>query len=402
MPGLFKKITGKSGKKSPAAAQHRSAEQGDSFAGTGIKELTLINNEIVIQQHDGAQLPLLHKGKIAIEISDEARCQIARKIARLLPELGDTKKLELLDYTERVLKSLCKDQLVRVRRILAQELKDYPDAPHELITTLAWDESLEVAGPVLECSPVLTDQDLVQIIQGAKIPGVSEAVAKRSRLSSFVADAIVRTGHRAAITRLLRNEEADISEGSYERIVEEAPEVEMWHEPLMLRPDLPGVIMNKLAGFVSESLVIRLREEGKLSKRSAKELLHGIQERLDDPSLDKRKNAAENVEDLFTEGRLDAETIDDAICRKDLPFVCSAIGLLAKCSDNRVRKVIDSHNPKAITALCWKAGLPMRISRQIQLRLARIHHTRLLNPKNGTDYPLSPEEMKVYLDLVGD
>lgn len=401
---MLKKSWGKNKKKSAGVAQ---APQGPRAAMSDsgrseIREITLVNNEIFIQNDQGDSTPLLTNKKLSIEITDEARCQIARKIARLLPELANAKKLELLEYTERVLEALCKDQLVRVRRILAQELKDYEDAPRKLITTLAWDDELEVSRPVLECSPVLTDQDLIDIISATKIPGVANAIAKRPRLSSKVSGAIVKSGFKGAVTSLLDNKNADISPKSYDRIAKDAPDVEMWHEPLMLRPDLPSRTMNKLAGFVSESLVIRLREQDMISRKTAKGLLKEIHKRLENPTVDNHKNAAEKAQDLYELGELDSEIIDDAVCRKDKGFVYKSLSLLSGYPVQKVGRMVESGNPKVITGLCWKAGVSMRVSMQIQLRMARVHHTKMLHAKGGKDYPLQPEEMEFYLDLFQD
>ena len=41
----------------------------------------------------------------------------------------------------------------------------------------------------------------------------------------------------------------------------------------------------------------------------------------------------------------------------------------------------------------------MRTAIQLQLKLGRIHHSRILNAKGGIDYPLPETEMLHYIDL---
>ena len=64
-----------------------------------------------------------------------------------------------------------------------------------------------------------------------------------------------------------------------------------------------------------------------------------------------------------------------------------------------IKRILGSCNARLITALCWKALLPMRLAYQIQIRIGRVPHTKLVPAKNGTDYPLSEKEMQDYLDM---
>jgi hypothetical protein len=54
-----------------------------------------------------------------------------------------------------------------------------------------------------------------------------------------------------------------------------------------------------------------------------------------------------------------------------------------------------------VTALAWRANLSMRQALQLQLRVAHIPPTAALNPRGGTDYPLTPAEMEWQLGLFG-
>ena len=54
--------------------------------------------------------------------------------------------------------------MARVRRIVAEALKDVANALPEVINRLARDTEIVVSGPILESSPVLTDDDLLAIV----------------------------------------------------------------------------------------------------------------------------------------------------------------------------------------------------------------------------------------------
>ena len=64
-----------------------------------------------------------------------------------------------------------------------------------------------------------------------------------------------------------------------------------------------------------------------------------------------------------------------------------------------VKKAISMKNPRAITALCWKAQFSMRFSVNVQRLICRIPHQDILYPKEGAEFPLTEDEMKWQLDL---
>jgi hypothetical protein len=64
-----------------------------------------------------------------------------------------------------------------------------------------------------------------------------------------------------------------------------------------------------------------------------------------------------------------------------------------------VQRVLSSASGKAVTALCWKAGFKMRFALEVQRRIARVPGRSILNARDGVDYPLSPEEMEIQLEL---
>ena len=52
-----------------------------------------------------------------------------------------------------------------------------------------------------------------------------------------------------------------------------------------------------------------------------------------------------------------------------------------------------------MTALAWKAGCSVRFAKQLQIRMGGIPPSQVLNPRAGTDYPLSENEMDWQIDF---
>src|SRR5690606_31749896 len=55
---------------------------------------------------------------LAQDADEEVRCQLARKIARLIPDLNETERARVRDLAIETLETLAQDQLPRVRAIV--------------------------------------------------------------------------------------------------------------------------------------------------------------------------------------------------------------------------------------------------------------------------------------------
>ncbi|CAK0754891.1 DUF2336 domain-containing protein [uncultured Gammaproteobacteria bacterium] len=379
---------------------------------------------------------------------------LARKLAQLLPSLPPERLGQLEKLTLEILETLARDQAAEVRTILAEELKNYADAPHSVISTLARDIELNVSGPVLRHSPILTDEDLLEIIIGGPPDGALSAIAKRAGVSPIIAEAIATSDDTAAVTVLLANASAQIREETLDRIIERAPQHEPWHAPLVRRPRLPARAAARLASFVADSLLRELQARTDLGPAVALEVANAVRQRIDRNSAtagqaggsppsgsapgspapgsieaaaaaagsieaaaaaagpDKGKEKGkekekvgespiERVRRLAKEGKLDEATIAAALTGGERPFVLAALAERAGAPQDTVERILGTHTPRPVVSLVWKAGLSMRFAREIQVRLAQIPPQKALNPRGGSDYPMNEAEMRWQLDFFG-
>ena len=65
------------------------------------------------------------------------------------------------------------------------------------------------------------------------------------------------------------------------------------------------------------------------------------------------------------------------------------------------RKILASRSAKAVTALCWQAGLSMRVAFKIQSAVAKLRADELLPARAGVAYPLTEKEMQWHLSYFG-
>ena len=106
-------------------------------------------------------------GLLGDDEDDDVRAELARKIARLMPDLSREEAVHVRDIAIEMLEKLARDQAPRVRAILAEEIKRLDCVPKTVVDRLAHDVEQIVAAPILEYSPLLSDVDLIEIIAGA-------------------------------------------------------------------------------------------------------------------------------------------------------------------------------------------------------------------------------------------
>ena len=348
---------------------------------------------------------------LARDADATVRQDVAAKIGRLAPGLSGQDRERICQLTTEALEVLARDQIAKVRAILAAALKDVADAPPDVIRRLARDAEIAVAGPVLQYSPVLSDEDLLSVIAASPIPGALSAISRRDRVSFPVADAIAATDDVDAIAVLLGNPSAQIREETLDRLADRAADIESWHQPLVARPVLSAKTAQKLARFVAANLLDRLAERHDLDPEAARLVANVVKKRLDEmaaggPAKAEARKAADDAtattraRALFTAGKLDETTIDTALSGGDHAFVIEALALLARLETAVVKKAVSTQSVKGIVAIAWKARMSMALAVELQGKLLRLPHSRVLRPGPGGDYPLKPGELVWHLEFL--
>jgi Uncharacterised protein conserved in bacteria (DUF2336) len=100
-------------------------------------------------------------------------------------------------------------------------------------------------------------------------------------------------------------------------------------------------------------------------------------------------------------GKLTPDVILDALSWQENDFVVLALAHLGNVAPATVRRMLTSGSAKSIVALCWRAGLPVRLTVEVQRKAGKLQPRDLLYPKGGTEYPLTPDELRWQLEFWG-
>lgn len=345
---------------------------------------------------------------LAGDADDDVRSDLAEKIASLSPGLSADEQDRVRQLTYETLEILARDQVTRVRQILAETLKDIADAPPEVIRRLARDAELVVSGPVLQFSPVLNDEDLLEIILNNPASGSLGAISMRGDLVEPVADAIAATENENAIALLLGNHSAQIREETLDALIARAPDVEPWHEPLVQRPTLYGKAASKLARFVAHNLLDRLSQRDDLPPDVLDEVRRVVERRLEEEPAqlpEEEQTTADGatirVQGLLSAGELDEAVVAKAVRNGDREFSIAALAALSGLKVDIIRSVIATKSAKGMVAISWKAGLSPQLSETLQQRLALLQQRDILRAE-GDNYPIDDAAMEWQLDFIKD
>ncbi|HER25812.1 MAG TPA: DUF2336 domain-containing protein, partial [Rhodospirillales bacterium] len=338
---------------------------------------------------------------LAADADQDVRVGLAEKIALLAPGLSADEQDKIRKMTYAALEILARDQVTKVRQIIAETLKDVADAPAQVIRNLARDAEQLVSTPILEFSPILTTEDLLEIIASDPVHGALFAVSRRRNLDSTIADAIIHTDDVDVIAELLGNKSAQIREQTLDKIIDRAADIDVWHEPLVARPQLPVGAASKLARYVAENLLGILMARHDLDEATAEEVRTIVNRRLQEGVSDEGASVIDDIgtgylskaEKLNKVEALNKDVINDALQSGDFEFAAAALVVLSGLSAATVMKAVSDRNAKGIVAISWKAGLPSWVVEQLQLRLCRIPGKDVLIAAEGSDYPLSEDDM---------
>jgi uncharacterized protein (DUF2336 family) len=174
-----------------------------------------------------------------------------------------------------ILQELAADVELEVRAKLAKRLAPVVDAPPKVIRSLAFDDAIEVAGPVLSKSPQLSDADLIENVK-MKSQKHLLAIAQRLRLSAAVTDVLVERGDGSVLRAVAANSGAHLSLLGFDTLAVRALHDGPLALALGVRADLPRQIFLKLLEGASAEVRVKLEAANPRASRDIKDVIDDV------------------------------------------------------------------------------------------------------------------------------
>jgi uncharacterized protein (DUF2336 family) len=149
---------------------------------------------------------------------------------------------------------------VAARARLARRLAGFERAPRNIIHKLAFDDAIEVAGPVLEQSERIDSSALVDNAS-SKSQSHLLAISKRRSIDTAVTDVLVTRGDQEVVNSVASNNGARFSNFGFLHMIQRAEGDSILAERLGLRKDIPRLLFQQLIAKASADVRQRLQRE---------------------------------------------------------------------------------------------------------------------------------------------
>jgi uncharacterized protein (DUF2336 family) len=146
------------------------------------------------------------------------------------------------------------------RAKLAKQLAHSNNAPFNVIMILASDDSIDVAGPVLQHSQRLDDKTLVANAR-TKSQAHLLAISKRSSIPVAVTDELVTRGNRDVVHSIAVNNGASFSDCGFLQMIKRSEGDSILAEHLGLRKEIPRHMFQQLIAKASDDVRRKLERE---------------------------------------------------------------------------------------------------------------------------------------------
>jgi uncharacterized protein (DUF2336 family) len=264
---------------------------------------------------------------------------------------------EQIEVFDDVFHCLIEEIETSAKSLLANRLAPVPKAPPRLIYTLAFDDEIEIAAPVLSHSERLNDDMLIKNAR-SKSQGHLLAISKRKVLSNAVTDVLVERGNNEVVESAVNNPGAEFSEKGFTELVSRAEGNDELATCLGTRRGIPRPHYLKLIARASDSVRARLQAANPRAaddisaavKQAAFNVGHGA-------GGEKAANAQRLVKSLFDDGRLDERQIAEFAAAGRFEETSAALAVWANVPVATVEDMLIESRSEGLMVLAKVAGL---------------------------------------------
>jgi uncharacterized protein (DUF2336 family) len=266
------------------------------------------------------------------------------------------REIELFDD---VLIRLAVEIEVSARALLAVRLAPIENAPPRIIRALAFDDEIDVAGPVLEQSARLDDTALVE---NARKKGQEHllAISRRRSLSESITDVLVERGDQQVLLSTAENRGAKFSAMGFTGLVRRSAGDDRLAACVGSRPEIPPHLFLKLLAKASWSVRAKLEAIHPGARREVREVVAEISDRI---RAEVREGASDHaaarayIGALQRRGQLDDRKMEAIAKAGHLEEIATALAVMCELPLNFVERAMKQERAEMILIIAKAIAL---------------------------------------------
>ena len=247
---------------------------------------------------------------------------------------------------------------VAARAQLSERLAHFDNAPVNIIHKLAFDDAIEVAGPVLRDSKQLETYALVANAC-TKSQAHMLSISKRETLEERVTDELVKRGDQDVVKSVASNTGAKFSDFGFLNMVQRAEGDSILAEQLGLRKDIPRHVFQQLIAKATADVKKRLESErpdmARQIQSSVTELGGELQSKFG-PASRSHFVAKRTVTTQHRLGNLNESSISSYARSHRVEEVTIGLSLLCSLPGDLIERTLLDKNREMLLILCKALG----------------------------------------------
>jgi len=259
------------------------------------------------------------------------------------------------------------EQEARVR--LAERLAPLRNAPPGIIRSLAGDDAIEVASPILRHSERLDDPALVESAKTKSQPHLL-AISQRRSLSEAVTDVLVERGDEQVLLSMAGNSGARFSSQGFAVLVRRADGADALAACIGARPDIPPHLFLKLLATASAAVRAKLEAESPRASHEIHRVVAEITGRIRAGVLGAARDYAAArtlVRALHAAGRLDAARLQAFAAWGKFEETAATLALMCELPIGAIERAMQAERTETLLIFAKAIGLSWTVVKAVLL-----------------------------------
>lgn len=297
--------------------------------------------------------------------SAEKRAKTLERITSLFLSGAPAFRDEHVALFDDIMGHLIEEIEVRALAELARRLAPVPNAPQGVMTTLAKNDDIAVAGPALKQAKI-PEPDLRHIAE-TKSQAHLLAMSTRLGLSEALSEVLVRRGDTAVARSVADNDKARLSDRTFSTLVQRAERDGVLAEKVGTRKDIPPRLFRELlikaSGVVQERLLAHAKPETQAEiRRVLKKVTQDVAKKVAPRNY---TAALAAVQARHKEQALTEQDVADYAKSGKYEETIAALATLSAVPVEVVDRLVNGERPDPVLILARAAGFGWRTVRAI-------------------------------------